>query len=50
MGIFDFHNDEVVLLGRDYWDTLGGAGTYETILEIAKEVGIETRAILEQLR
>jgi hypothetical protein len=50
MGIFDFHNDEVVLIGRDYWDTLGGRGCYEDILEIAKNVGEETRLILEKLK
>ena len=30
------HRDEVVLIGKDYWDTLGGNGTYEEILNIAK--------------
>ena len=50
MGIFNFHTDEAVLIGKDYWDTLGGDGCYEIVLEIAKEVGIETREILEKLR
>jgi hypothetical protein len=50
MGIFDFHKDEAVLIGKDYWDTLGGEGCYETVLEIAREVGAETREILEKLR
>lgn len=49
MGIFDFHHDEVVLIGRDYWDTLGGAGTYDIILSIAREVGAETRAMMQDL-
>ncbi len=49
MGIFNFHADPVVLIGRDYWDTLGGLGTYDRILEIAKEVGAETRELLEGL-
>jgi hypothetical protein len=49
MGIFNFHTDPVVLIGRDYWDTLGGAGTYDTVLEIAREVGAETRARLQNL-
>jgi len=49
MGIFNFHSDPVVLIGRDYWNTLGGEGTYETILEIAKEVGTETRTRLQNL-
>ncbi len=49
MGIFNFHTDPVVLIGRDYWDTLGGPGTYDIILEIAREVGAETRAMLTDL-
>ncbi len=43
MSIFDMHNDASVLIGRDYWDTLGGAGTYEEVLEIAEEVGAQMR-------
>lgn len=50
MRIFDFALDEVVLIGRDYWDTLGGSGTYNKILDIAKRVGEETRPIIEALR
>lgn len=50
MCIFNFHNDEVVLIGKEYWDVLGGDGCYETILEIAKEVGAETREVLSKLR
>jgi hypothetical protein len=50
MGIFDFHNDDVVLIGKEYWDTLGGSGCYEEILKIAKKVGAETRSIIEKLR
>jgi len=50
MGIFDFHNDDAVLIGKDYWDTLGGSGCYETVLEIAQEVGAETRKLLGNLR
>jgi len=49
MRIFNFHSDPVVLIGRDYWDTLGGEGTYNTILEIAREVGVETKARLKGL-
>jgi hypothetical protein len=49
MGIFNFHSDPVVLIGRDYWDTLGGAGTYDIVLEIAREVGAETRERLQGL-
>jgi hypothetical protein len=40
--IFDMHNDEVVLIGREYWETIGGDGAYDRILEIACAVGKET--------
>lgn len=49
MGIFNFRADPVVLIGRDYWDTLGGEGTYDIVLEIAQEVGADTRARLQDL-
>jgi len=41
--IFDMHNDEVVLVGREYWETIGGKGAYDRILEIARAVGEETK-------
>jgi hypothetical protein len=50
MGIFNFHSDQSVLIGRDYWETLGGEGCYEEILEIAEDVGSETRAMIEEWR
>lgn len=49
-GIFDFSHDDVVLIGQDYWDTLGGVGTYDEVLEIARQVGRETRPLIEALR
>jgi hypothetical protein len=48
-GIFNFQTDQVVLIGREYWDTLGGAGTYETVLQIANSCGEETRAQVGRL-
>lgn len=50
MGIFDFHHDPVVLIGKEMWDTIGGDGCYEELLDIATEVGEETRHIIERLR
>lgn len=50
MGIFDFRNDPVVLIGKDMWDTIGGNGCYEEILEIARKVGEETRQIIANIR
>ena len=49
MGVFDFHNDPVVLIGKDYWDTLGGVGFYEKVLTIAKNVGIKTKFMVGNL-
>ena len=37
--LFDFSQPSPVLIGADYWNVLGGDGTYEHILEIASEVG-----------
>jgi len=46
MKVFDFHKDPVVLIGRDYWDTIGGTGCYQEILDIAKEVGVRTKELM----
>ena len=43
MGIFDFHHDPVVLIGKEMWDTIGGSGCYEELIDIAQEVGRETK-------
>lgn len=45
--IFDMVKDPVVLIGKDYWDTLGGSGFYERILKIANEVGKESKKLVE---
>ena len=50
MGIFDFHNDPIVLIGREMWDTIGGDGCYEEILSIAYEIGRETKEIIKNIR
>ena len=47
-GIFNFNTDPVVLIGRNYWDTLGGEGFYEEILEIVREVGLKTRKTISE--
>lgn len=49
MGIFDFRHDSVVLIGREMWDTIGGVGCYDEILEIARQVGNETRPAIEAI-
>lgn len=40
---FNMIEDEVVLIGKEYWDFLGGEGTYETLLGVVEEAGRETR-------
>ena len=49
-GIFDFNHDAVVLIGRDYWDTLGGTGFYNQVLAIAEECGTRTRTLVGNLK
>lgn len=39
---FDMRNDSCVLIGKDFWDFIGGENTYEELLEIFDEVGEET--------
>lgn len=46
--IFDMVKDPVVLIGKEYWDTLGGTGFYEKILWIANEVGKESKKLIEE--
>ena len=33
--------EDEVLLGKEFWDLVGGVGTYEEVLEIYQEVGRE---------
>ncbi len=46
--IFDMTSDEVVLVGKQYWDSIGEAGTYEEILEIAESAQEESLEIVEK--
>jgi len=43
MRLFNFERDRPILIGKDYWDTLGGTGTYTALLEVASRVGETTR-------
>lgn len=49
MGVFNFRHDPVVLIGRDYWEVLGGSGFYEKVLAIAVECGTRTRVLVGRL-
>ena len=48
--IFNFNADPCILIGKEYWDTLGGAGFYEKVLAIAAKVGEDTKFSLKNLR
>ena len=47
--IFDMKHDECVLIGHEYWNLIGGEGTYNSLLKIFKKVGNDTRAQLEKI-
>lgn len=36
---FDMRNDEVVLIGDEFWEKIGGAGTYQAFIEAVNEIG-----------
>jgi type II restriction enzyme len=45
---FDFRNE--VKLGSEFWNFVGGGGTYELLLGIYREVGLEYAVELDRLR
>ena len=47
--IFNMKQDKCVLIGQQYWDFIGGEGSYEALLDIFKQVGNNTRAQLENI-
>ena len=38
---FNMQKDEVVLIGNDFWDKIGGAGTYNAFITAVNEIGVE---------
>lgn len=38
---FDMKEDEVVLIGDEFWEKIGGIGTYQAFIEAVNEIGIE---------
>lgn len=46
--IFDMINDECVLIGKDYWDTVGQAGAYEKVLSIAESASEESQDLIDK--
>jgi hypothetical protein len=39
--IFDMHHDSCILIGEEFWDGVGDAGTYTALLDVFEEVGKE---------
>ena len=37
---FDMKNDKVVLIGNEFWEKVGGLGTYQSFIEAVNEIGI----------
>lgn len=44
---FNMASDEVVLIGDEFWERLGGPGTWQALIEIAREVGAEYAEAIE---
>lgn len=38
---FDMKNDEVVLIGDEFWEKIGGTGTYKAFINAVNEIGKE---------
>ncbi|MBI3103921.1 TdeIII family type II restriction endonuclease [Candidatus Daviesbacteria bacterium] len=38
---FDMKNDEVVLIGDEFWEKIGGVGTYKAFINAVNEIGKE---------
>ncbi len=38
---FDMQRDEVVLIGNEFWDKIGGPGTYQSFIDAINEIGPE---------
>jgi len=47
--IFDMKHDECILIGKEYWDHIGGKGTYIALLKLFEIVGEKTRKQLKDL-
>lgn len=40
---FDMHNDDSVLIGNEFWDLIGGIGTYKAFIDEVNQLGKEYR-------
>ena len=48
--VFDMKFDACVLIGKPFWDLIGGRGAYEEIIGVFEEVGADARAALASLK
>jgi hypothetical protein len=48
VAFFDFHRE--VMLGEPFWNFVGGAGTFEELLEVYRQIGAEFTERLRELR
>ncbi len=46
---WQFFSKREVLIGRDFWDFIGGPGTYARLLEVFEEVGKEAKEVIYEL-
>ncbi len=46
--IFNMYKDPCILIGKDYWDFIGGEGTYNDLLNIFTVIGEKTKALLQK--
>lgn len=38
---FNMKEDDVVLIGEEFWEKIGGTGTYRAFIEAVNEIGLE---------
>ena len=38
---FNMREDEVVLIGNEFWEKIGGTGTYQSFIDAVNEIGKE---------
>jgi len=43
---FNMREDEPVLIGDEFWEKIGGAGTYQSFVEAIDEIGMEYKEII----
>lgn len=45
-GLFDLENE--IMVADEFWDFIGGEGTYQDLLDIFEKVGIELRPEIDR--